>query len=71
MKKEDYFYIEKEIPSFLKKALDEEQLEAVINSNGRSIIVAGPGSGKTRVITYKIAYLLYLGLKPENILLVT
>lgn len=71
MKKEKIFYIEKDIPSFLKKALDEEQLDAVLNSHGKSMIVAGPGSGKTRVITYKIAYLLYLGIKPENILLVT
>ncbi len=73
MKKRRLFLYRKRNPPILleKKALDEEQLEAVINSNGRSIIVAGPGSGKTRVITYKIAYLLYLGLKPENILLVT
>ncbi|RLL82188.1 ATPase AAA [Petrotoga sp. HWH.PT.55.6.1] len=51
--------------------MDEEQREAVIKSEGRSIIVAGPGSGKTRVITYKIAYLLNNGVEPENILLVT
>ncbi|PNR97142.1 ATPase AAA [Petrotoga sp. 9PWA.NaAc.5.4] len=51
--------------------MDEEQIEAVIKSRGKSIIVAGPGSGKTRVITYKIAYLFHLGIKPENILLVT
>ncbi|POZ92834.1 ATPase AAA [Petrotoga halophila DSM 16923] len=63
--------MEKRFPSFLENELDEEQKEAVIKSEGRSIIVAGPGSGKTRVITYKIAYLLNNGVKPENILLVT
>ncbi|POZ88960.1 ATPase AAA [Petrotoga sibirica DSM 13575] len=57
--------------SLFENELDEEQKEAVIKSEGRSIIVAGPGSGKTRVITYKIAYLLNNGVEPENILLVT
>ncbi|MCD6102723.1 MAG: ATP-dependent helicase, partial [Thermotogaceae bacterium] len=51
--------------------LDPEQLEAVLKSSGRSLIIAGPGSGKTRVITYKLAYLLQCGVKPSNILLVT
>lgn len=64
-------FLEKEVPSFLKDQLDEEQLEAVLKAEGKSIIVAGPGSGKTRVITYKIAYLIYRGIEPENILLVT
>ncbi|PNS00942.1 ATPase AAA [Petrotoga mexicana DSM 14811] len=67
----DFLFLEKRFPSFLENELDEEQKEAVIKSEGRSIIVAGPGSGKTRVITYKIAYLLNNGVKPENILLVT
>ncbi|WP_121957113.1 ATP-dependent helicase [Petrotoga sp. 9PWA.NaAc.5.4] len=63
--------VKNKVPPFLEKVLDEEQIEAVIKSRGKSIIVAGPGSGKTRVITYKIAYLFHLGIKPENILLVT
>ncbi len=67
----NFFEIEAKIPDFLKYELDEEQLDAVLNSDGRTIIIAGPGSGKTRVITYKIAYLLYKGYSPKDILLVT
>uniref|UniRef100_A0A7C4RUZ7 DNA 3'-5' helicase n=1 Tax=Fervidobacterium thailandense TaxID=1008305 RepID=A0A7C4RUZ7_9BACT len=51
--------------------LDDEQKEAVLNSSGRTVVIAGPGSGKTRVITYKIAYLLQTGLRPSEIVLVT
>ncbi|AMW33706.2 DNA helicase-2 / ATP-dependent DNA helicase PcrA [Fervidobacterium changbaicum] len=51
--------------------LDAEQRNAVLNSFGKSVVIAGPGSGKTRVITYKIAYLLANGVKPSDILLVT
>ncbi|AIY88826.1 MULTISPECIES: ATP-dependent helicase [unclassified Thermotoga] len=56
--------------SFLED-LDEEQRKAVVESEGRCIVIAGPGSGKTRVITYKIAYLLANGVDPSRILLVT
>lgn len=59
------------IPKFIQKSLDNEQLNAVLNSKGRTLIVAGPGSGKTRVITFKIAYLVSSGVNPRNILLVT
>ncbi|WP_068345725.1 ATP-dependent helicase [Kosmotoga arenicorallina] len=59
------------VPEFISGALDPEQLDAVLNSSGRTLIIAGPGSGKTRVITYKIAHLVASGIKPENILLVT
>jgi DNA helicase-2/ATP-dependent DNA helicase PcrA len=59
------------VSDFLQNSLDSEQLNAVLNSKGRSLVVAGPGSGKTRVITFKIAHLISQGVKPENILLVT
>ncbi|MEJ5229849.1 MAG: ATP-dependent helicase [Pseudothermotoga sp.] len=51
--------------------LDEEQRQAVLQSQGRSLVIAGPGSGKTRVITYKLLHLLSSGVKPSEILLVT
>ena len=42
---------------FLKN-LNNSQLEATINMDGPMIVIAGAGSGKTRVLTYKIAYLM-------------
>lgn len=53
------------------KSLNEVQKEAVECNNGPSMIVAGAGSGKTRVLTYKIAYQISKGAKPENILALT
>ena len=51
--------------------LNESQREAVLFCDGPSLVIAGAGSGKTRVLTYKIAWLLEQGLKPWQILALT
>src|SRR5216117_293202 len=51
--------------------LNEQQLTAVTAPPGPILVIAGAGSGKTRTLTYRVAYLLENGIDPRNILLLT
>ncbi|HSW68173.1 MAG TPA: UvrD-helicase domain-containing protein [Bacteroidales bacterium] len=51
--------------------LNEEQRAAVLHTEGATMVIAGAGSGKTRVLTYKVAWLISQGTDPYNILALT
>ena len=58
------------IPDF-SQMLNSEQLDVVQNANGAALVIAGPGSGKTRTLVYRVARLILSDTAPENILLLT
>ena len=53
------------------RELNEQQLAAVTAPPGPALVIAGAGSGKTRTLTYRVAYLLEQGIPPDRILLLT
>ena len=57
--------------SKILQGLNKAQYDAVVNYESPSLIIAGAGSGKTRVLTSRIAYMLEQGVKPYNILALT
>jgi len=54
-----------------KELLNPEQYEVAVSADGPVLVLAGAGSGKTRTLVFRVAYLLEHGVSPQNILLVT
>ena len=59
------------ITTYYLKELNETQLEPVLHKDGPLMVIAGAGSGKTRVLTYRIAHLMKQGVDPFSILSLT
>jgi DNA helicase-2/ATP-dependent DNA helicase PcrA len=58
-------------PSPFAEGLNPDQLDAVVHEGGPLLVVAGAGSGKTRVLTHRISHLIHQGVKPSKILAIT
>ncbi len=60
-----------QVPAAWRKELNEQQLRAVTHGDGPLLIIAGAGTGKTRTLAYRVAYLIQQGVSAERILLLT
>lgn len=58
-------------PSPFTEGLNPDQLDAVVHADGPLLVVAGAGSGKTRVLTHRIAHLVHEGVQPSKVLAIT
>ncbi|MHA1727361.1 MAG: ATP-dependent helicase [Promethearchaeota archaeon] len=59
------------VPERYKKELNPEQYSVVVHEKGAALVIAGAGTGKTRALTYRVAYLLDNKVPPDSIILVT
>src|SRR5258708_7219594 len=53
------------------KGLNEKQQEAVKTIDGAVLVISGPGSGKTKCLTHRVAWMIHSGIDPVNILAIT
>ncbi|MCS7091361.1 MAG: UvrD-helicase domain-containing protein [Verrucomicrobiota bacterium] len=65
------FYAGKRSRIEYERALNPQQLAAVTSPHGPALVIAGAGSGKTRTLTYRVAFLLEQGIPPDRLLLLT
>ncbi len=61
----------KPVSERFQKELNEEQCHVATHEKGPALVIAGAGSGKTRALTYRVAYLIEQGVSPSGIVLVT